>query len=292
MRALLETVVERPPWLLRVLVALAMLCHLAGPYTPQFQLLYAAMAALFLLALAADDARTGRAIWLLATALFLFNLGWHYTRAANHEFVLAYFAVLAAILWRPEADVWAQAARFSAFLFGLMMGLALLQKLASPYYMSGDLLGQFLLQRTIYGNITPLLFDGVPAAARESMAARDALMADYAASAGGAVPLPPIDPGLKRMALAMTWVSLLFQGAVEVGLLFRRRAGIWLHYGIFLFVLTIYAMRPEHVFIALSCLMGYAMTDARSKGMRLPYAIMIAWLLLTYVFDYRPAIFA
>ncbi|GMG85268.1 hypothetical protein LNKW23_44860 [Paralimibaculum aggregatum] len=284
-----QAVLEKHPAVLRALIAAALAAHLVGTAGGTLPPLTWAMLATGALALVMPDRRIGQALWTVLALAFAARLIPDYFRAANHEFVLAYFALLMALLWRAE-PFWPHAERFCLFMLALLMGLALIQKVSSPFYMDGDLLGQFLLQRDIYGMLTPLLIPGIGEADIAATALRDRVLADYALSAGSVTPLPPLPEGLAATALAMTYSSIAFQGGLEVALLFRRRLGVVLHLVIVFFVITVYAMRHENVFLSLNCIMGFALTDDRSRGMRVIYVGVIGWLLVTYLLGYRPAL--
>ena len=234
-------------------------------------------------------ARAGQICFAAVAALLVVALIDDYYIMANHGFVITYFAVLLALIWHDREDYWSGVQLFSRFMLATLMGVALVQKLTSLHYMSGNLMADLILTGQVYVHILPLLDPGVLDSIVGSVKSSDRLMADHAMLAAGApVALPPLGWLLLGVIYLMTFVSVVMQGLLEYLLVFERRFHFWLHWTIFVFVLAVYSLRPENVFLSLNCVMGYALTDERSAGMRIPYVVLIAYLLISALMGFRP----
>lgn len=235
--------------------------------------------------------RAGRACFAGAAACFVFMLWDDWFVMANHGFVITYFTLFLAVTWTTRPDFWVQGEVFARAMLMILMGFALVQKLASAYYMSGNQFADMLLGGESYLALLTLLDPAAAEAVKGALAAEAALAADHALqAAGGAAPLPEL-PFILLLAIhGMTWGALALQGGLELALVWRERCGIWLHRLIFLFTLTVYTLRPENIFLACNLLMGYALTDERSRAMRLPYVLLIGWFVLSAVAGLRPGL--
>lgn len=239
------------------------------------------------------NSRAGRGCFAVTAALIVFAVAENYFLMANHAFVIAYFAVLLALIWHDQDEYWANVELFSKFMLATLMGVALIQKLTSMHYMSGNLMADLILTGQIYYYILPVLEPNAPEIFVTTIESRDQLMGDHARlSAGQAAALPALGWALLGAIYLMTLASVFMQGLLEYLLIFERRYHIWLHRLIFVFVLAVYSLRDENVFLSLNCVMGYALTDERSAGMRIPYVLLIAYLLITSLLGYRPMVIA
>ncbi len=229
------------------------------------------------------DLRFGALLGMVATLAVIVWV--NYYVIANHGFMLMWSGmalVLAVACDTPRDGVILR--RNAALLLGLLMGLALVQKLTSPYYMQGELLGDLLIEGEMFANALGLvvpgwadMLAGYRAAGQNLMARPEAGMARVA--------VPALVTGL---AVAMTWTSLAAQAVLEVLILLRARVGIWLHVAVIGFVLLVYATRPENVFLSVNGLLGYAMTDESTRRARLWYVVLVGYLLITQWVGVRP----
>lgn len=232
----------------------------------------------------------GRVFLAIGAGCLLWALGEEWFAMANHGFVIAYFAVFLALVPPGRRDFWSEGVVFARAIMMLLMGVALLQKVTSGYYLSGNQFADMLLGGESYLALLSFLDSSVPGTVSASIMAERALEADFARqAAGGSAALP--EPGLILLIAiyGMTWASILFQAGLELALVWHQRCGIWLHRVIFCFTLVVYTLRPENIFLSMNLLMGYALTDGRSRSMRLPYAIAIVLLLVGAVTGFRPA---
>lgn len=220
----------------------------------------------------------------MAAALAVIVLANYYV-IANHGFMLLWAGLalcLAAACDAPRDLVILR--RNAALLLGLLMGLALVQKLTSTYFMQGELLGGLLVQGEMFGNALGLGVPGWGEMLVGYRAASEALMAEPAPGSAAMV----VPAAVAVLAVVMTWTSLAAQAVLEVLILLRARVGIWLHVAVIGFVLLVYSTRPENVFLSVNGLLGYAMTDETTAAARIWYVVLVGWLLITHLVGVRP----
>lgn len=252
---------------------------------------WAALVVPFLgLAAITTHSRTVRFGAVLGIAVVIAGLvGMNYYLIANHAFMLMWVGLGLAIACAcdpPEDEVVLR--RNSAVLLGILMAFALVQKLRASHYMDGDLLGGLVLQGEIYFNLLSAIIPDWPGLVHDYATAVAALTeAPTAATVAIAVPAAVVG-----MAWRMTVVSLLAQGVLEVLILFRARVGMLLHLAILGFVLVVYSTRNENEFLAINCLLGYAMTDDRTAAVRPWYVAAVAYLLASTMIGLRPWLFS
>ena len=211
----------------------------------------------------------------------------HYYRAANHGFMLVWVGLgiaFAAACSAPKNLT--VLARNSAALLALLMFIALIQKLRSTYYMEGDLLGGFLVDGEIYSVLIGFFIPEWPTLLHDYRAAFDAAMASSEVTTAALT----IPPAVTAFAWRMTIGSLIAQAVLEVMILFRAKAGIYLHLATLGFVALVYSTRNENTFLSINLLLGYAMTDERSAWIRPWYVAALVYLITAEVVDYRPYI--
>lgn len=220
----------------------------------------------------------------MAAALAVIVLANYYV-IANHGFMLLWAGLalcLATACDAPRDLVILR--RNAALLLGLLMGLALVQKLTSTYFMQGELLGGLLVQGEMFGNALGLGVPGWGEMLVGYRAASEALMAEPAPGSAAMV----VPAAVAVLAVVMTWTSLAAQAVLEVLILLRARVGIWLHVAVIGFVLLVYSTRPENVFLSVNGLLGYAMTDETTAAARVWYVVLVGWLLITHLVGVRP----
>lgn len=221
---------------------------------------------------------------ILATVMLVINVYVNYYHSANHGFMIAYIGLALLIAISANDEVLMQ--KMALYFLTVLMGLALVQKLASPYYMSGNLIGDYILTGQMFKNLITVVYPDWVNVVHENNAAIRELGA-LTASKGNSVALA-VPAGFTVLVLALTYTSLATQFLMEAALLLRARLGVWVHYALLFFVLIIYATRNENVFLSMNCILGYAMTDAQSKSVRKFYVIWIFYLLTMELMGVRP----
>jgi hypothetical protein len=211
--------------------------------------------------------RTWAWMLFLASVMLVINAILNFYVSANHGFMIAYIAL--ALLIAISADNEALMQKMALYFLTILMGLALVQKFASPYYMSGNLIGDYILTGMMFKHLIAVVYPEWLNIVHENKAAIRTLGA-IPPSAGSSVELI-VPAGVAVLIMVLTYVSLASQFLMEAALLMRARLGIFVHYALLLFVLIIYSTRNENVFLSMNCILGYAMTDDETKSVRILY---------------------
>jgi len=216
------------------------------------------------------------------------NVALNFYVIANHGFVIMFIGIALMIACASEEEASQNISRAAVFLISILMGLALIQKLISPHYMSGDLIGSYLANGYMFKTLISLFDPNWPQTVHQNLAAQRDLMGQMpATSSVASVTIPAF---VQVLAVLLTWAALASQVMIEVCVLIRSRLGVWAHYAIMLFVLIIYSTRNENVFLSMNLILGYAITDETTKSVRLWYVIGIAYLMIMEAMGLRPGI--
>lgn len=231
-----------------------------------------------------------RQAWLvlLASIMLVINVILNFYVSANHGFMIAYIGLALMICLAAQERGTALMEKLAAYFLTALMGLALIQKLASPNYMSGDLLGYYVLSGNMFKVLISLFYPDWMTIVHENNAAVQSLqdMAPQGMQAADIV----VPAGIGLLIMALTYVSLATQAVMELCLFLRARLGVWTHYMLLLFVVIIYTTRNENIFLSMNCILGYAMTNEQTKSARPLYVIWIFYLLVMELAGVRPGI--
>lgn len=237
------------------------------------------------LALAVPAARDRAVLIFWASLACLANVMSNWYVTANHGFMITFIGfALCIALAAEDRRVMARAA---VLLISVLMGLALIQKLVSPYYMSGNLIGSYLASGQMFKVGLSFVVPDWFASVDYNVAQHRALAIDPTLE-GVDLVIPPL---VAFLALPLTYAALLSQAGLEVMVLMRARLGLWTHYAVMAFVLIIYATRNENVFLSMNLILGYAMTDDTTASARLWYVLGIFYLLAMELMGLRLGIF-
>ena len=234
----------------------------------------------FCLIAVTNQSRNLRAAMLLAVAVLLFSnvlLDWY--RVANHSFMIAFIG-FALFLMVAAEDKGADVMRFMArYILCALMALALVQKLISPYYMSGNLMADYILNEPhIFSNLINIIIPGHLDSLHEiNQIERNLVNSPLTDIAARTL---AIDPLIPMIAMMLTYASLFWQATLEAVLLFKSKLGLWTHRVVIFFVIIIYSTVDENEFLSMNCLLGYAMTDESTKQARFWYVLLIFFLLV------------
>lgn len=243
---------------------------------------------LLLMLVVATELRQRFSLLLWITLGLGLNVVLNFYVIANHGFVIMYIGIALMVACASGEDASKNISRAAVFLISILMGLALIQKLISSHYMSGDLIGSYLANGYIFKTLISLVDSSWPRTVHQNLAAQKALMSVApSATASMAVTIPP---AIQILAVILTWTALASQVMIEACVLLRNKLGVWAHYAIMLFVLIIYSTRNENVFLSMNLILGYAITDETTKSARLWYVIGIAYLMIMEAMGLRPGI--
>ncbi len=245
-----------------------------------------AMPWLLLMLVTVPQMRT-RAILLFWVVLGLvLTVGLNFYVTANHGFMITYIGLALLISCAAQKDGEVLMQRAAVLLLSILMGLAVLQKLVSEYYMSSHLIGSYLATGQMFKVLISFVIPDWFQIVKDNLDAEKTLLAD-AATTAVSITIPPFVQGL---AVLLTFTALASQLLLEVFILLRRRFGLWTHYAVMLFVLIIYATRNENVFLSMNLILGFALTDAQTKSARIWYVIGVVYLLTMELMGLRPGI--
>jgi hypothetical protein len=248
-----------------------------------------AMPWVLLLLITAKSKQHQFAFLLICTVMLGANVAMKFFEIANHGFMIVYIALALLIACAAE-DRNKAMSRMSLLILTILMGGALLQKLASPYYMSGNLIGELIMRGEVYQRAISLVYPEWI----DQVAQNQALLTGGMANASFALDTvrPFVMPtGIAVVAMVLTYISLATQLGVELALIFRARLGVWAHYILMLFVVIIYSSRNENTFLSMNCILGYAMTDEDTKAARIGYVLLLFFLLTSKLLGTRPDLF-
>ena len=232
------------------------------------------------------EMRTRATLLIWVVAALALNVGLNFYVSANHGFMIAYIGLALLISCAAEKDGAVLMQRAAVLLLSILMGLALIQKLVSQYYMSGHLIGSYLATGQMFKVLLSFVIPDWFQIVKDNLDAEKTLIGQ-AATTSVSVTIPPLVQGL---AVILTYTALASQALMEVFILARRRFGIWTHYAVILFVLIVYATRNENVFLSMNLILGYAMTDEATKSARIWYVIGVFYLLTMQMTGLRPGI--
>lgn len=244
---------------------------------------------LLLFLVTTKDARLQFGLLFGVVLTLALNLWGNFYVTANHGFMITYIGIALMIAIAAAKNGSNVIARAAVLLISILMGLALIQKIISPHYMSGALIGGYLANGQMFKVLISLVVPEWTQIVHQNILAQKALTALQPAVASGVpVTVPAI---VQSLALILTYAALGSQALLEVCILLRARLRNWAHYAVMLFVLIIYSTRNENVFLSMNLILGYAMTDDDSKSVRLWYVLGIAYLLIMEMMGLRPGIF-
>lgn len=226
---------------------------------------------------------------LICTFMLGANVVMKFFVVANHGFMITYIA--AALLIASAADDRNKAmSRMGLLILTILMGGALIQKLLSPYYMSGNLIGELIVRGEVYQRAISFIYPEWIDQVRQNQALLNKGMstASFAVDSVRSFAMPS---GVAFIAVALTYVSLATQLGVELALIFRQRLGLWMHYILMLFVVIVYSTRDENTFLSMNCILGYSLTTEETKSARIGYVLLTFFLVTSRLLGTRPDLF-
>lgn len=216
------------------------------------------------------------ALWLALALLAAWRVVSGWPLADNHAYLLAYWCLAIALALRAEDPRRALAWNGRA-LVGLAFAFAVLWKAISPDYLDGRFFRVALVEDRRLERFTTAL-GGV---AREQLLARRVFLGQHAdGPAPASAAVPPEPAGLRRLALAATWLTLGLEAAVALAFLAPLGRGGWLRHALLLaFCAITYSIAPVVSFGWLLLAMGLAQCAPAAPRMRLAYLAVFALLL-------------
>lgn len=239
-------------------------------YPPEIWYAEPVFRALALLGIAFRAVRVSPYYWLLCAALWSATVVATWPWAGNHKYLVAYWCLtLAACRALPEARHRVAAlGNAGRHLLGLAMGVAVVAKLLSSAYVSGDFFAFELLHFSLFHHLSVLV-----AGCQSLDLEQNRLLVDSMELAGVAGPVNEVRltscPGIAWFAPFMTWWTVGIEGALAVCFLLPRRSrrlDLASHALFALFVVTTYTVATVVWFGWTLCLLAIA--HARQIGAR------------------------
>lgn len=119
---------------------------------------------------------TARRTWswmlVLATVMLIINISVNFYVSANHGFMIAYIAVALLIAVSAAEGGEELMRKMALYFLTALMGLALVQKIVSPYYMSGNLIGDYILTGQMFKNLITVAYPDWVNVVHENLAAK------------------------------------------------------------------------------------------------------------------------
>lgn len=255
-------------------------------YPPEIWYAEPVFRAIALLGVAFRSVRVSPYYWLLCAALWSATVVATWTWAGNHKYLVAYWCLtLAVCRTLPEArDRVAALGNAGRHLLGLAMGVAVIAKLLSTSYVSGDFFAFELLHFSLFHHLSVLV-----AGCQSIDLEQNRLLVESMELASVAPPVNEVQlnscPGIAWFAPFMTWWTVGIEGALAVCFLYPRRSrrlDLVSHVLFVVFVVTTYTVATVVWFAWTLCLLAIA--HARQIGARrLCYVhIVLIGLVLIY----------
>ena len=221
--------------------------------------------------------------WLL---LALFLAAGHariWFQVDNHKYLITYWC-LAFGLSMAAADPLRALRTNARLLIGLAFLFAVVAKLLSPDYMSGDFFDSLLVMDNRFSTVTSFL-GGIPA---QDLQLGRLLRTDLLIFGDLTVPIDVVDsPRLQLMTQVLTWWTLFIEAIVAVLFLWPQDRGPsrWRDLALVLFILTTYPVAPVIGFAWVLAAMGTAQSTTPRAGFGpvLYVAAYIFTMLISYV---------
>lgn len=208
------------------------------------------------------------AYWFAVLAVYVIGVSRVALLIDNHEWLLGYW-LLALGVSRLGEEPAASLATSARLLIGLAFAFATLWKLATPDYTSGNMFHAFLLFDPRFVGVGPA-FSGL---SLEAAAQNYALFGIIETVADADVTLPVADdPGVRRVALAMTGWTVAIEGLVAVCSLAPPESvvGRARHGALLVFLYTTYMLAPVIGFGWVLIAMGLAQAPLERRRWLLP----------------------
>lgn len=227
------------------------------------------VAILALAAIVFAPLRTHAVLWLIIACFLLAGVSAGWTHEDNHKYLIAYWtlALACAASVRDDSRGLVLAARW---LVGLTFGFAVVAKLMSPDFLSGDFFHYSLLYDTRFSDKL-IAFRALDHETRHfNDVARQALVSptSHLQSVQFAT-----NTTIRNLAMALTVWTLLIEVLVAVAFLMPVRWRLarvrdWL---LLLFIVSAYAVAPVLGFATVLATMGFVQCDPQRRGTRLVY---------------------
>ena len=245
----------------------------AGLFLP----LRVAVCSLAIVALVFPAVRTRPVYWLVHGALFLLGLFFTYSYSSNHYYLAMYLSFyLALIMWDKPAR--GTDFNFCRYLLVVVFVFATLHKVASPYFMSGRMLADYVLSESSLNPGVGWLFEDLEEEKRVYQQAKEDINYQLVLSSISESRLSPLPATIAYRMRAFSMAILVVEALVVLLLLWNRS---FRHPDfpllILAFVWGTYLFRNEYSFFALICIL--ALFASKPENHRNTWALIVTALI-------------
>lgn len=224
---------------------------------------------------------TSRLLWIvIAASVVWVNAGDWYS-IDNHKYLITYWS-LVAVLAVGSSDPDRVCATNARILLGLCFLFAVIWKFLAGQYLDGSFLQYTLLKDS---RIEAMAM-GLGGTTRDGLIENRALIQTLRAypSDGLSIALNAA-PGVRILALVLSYWTLLIEGAVAVAFLTpsRFRWVRWRDMLLITFIATTYFILPVTGFAFALALLGFAQCEPERKAMRVTYLLLFVAIQLTRI---------
>ncbi len=222
------------------------------------------------------NVRSSPFFWFAITCFLTAGLCYNWWEVDNHKYLMCYWC-LAIFLsrWHPHED--GALAASARYLLGLTFCFAVLWKVVSPDFSSGDFFfysflfdSRFTDKLQVLGLVDPDLLE-LNDLARRALVSYDSQLESVQTAS---------DPRLRTLALGLAWWTYAIEGAIAISFLIPRRlrlsrvrdCALWV------FLVSTYPVAPVIGFGWLLVTLGFVQTEAERKKTRFFYLVVLLLL--------------
>jgi hypothetical protein len=222
-------------------------------------------------------------VWFSVSILLITHIIFRFEVVANHTFLTTYVTLALGLSLLTKSEKFPHTCRI---LLSILLILAAIQKLISPYYMSGNLISDYIMR----GNSLNWILDQFDSNFYLNQAQSDSNFLALQAAPYADVSFPAFVPHyLESLSKTLSYAGIIFEGTL--GLLCVNAKALRLRIG-FSFavalVIGIYVLRDETSFLSLLSLMLYYSTEQDSTFQRKCYLSFSIFFMAVSLAEFRP----
>lgn len=230
-----------------------------------------------LVGLIVSTVRTDPRFWCVMTALLGGSLAYNWQPMDNHQFVFVYISLaLFCIFHVAEKDRREVMVLTGRYLLGVIMALAVVWKLISPDYLTGEFFGFTVLTRAEFAPAVAMVADITPDMLEANRRALQLLDYDHLLAGSYETVHLESTPAVAVVAQVLTWWTIGIEALIAALFLWPRRWGgdsaalFWgAHAALLIFLVTTYLVAPIFGFGWAVVVLGL-MTCARRETLLRP----------------------
>ena len=226
-------------------------------------------------------------IWLLTSIFLALNLYFNYLHTSNHLFIATYFSWIVTLILISKDD-FEEALRISSkYLLVLVMGMALIHKITSPEFYSGNFISyEYLLGLRSFFPIM-LLWPNFNIYIEEN---RSIFAEIVSKNFDDENVYTVVYPGEEFFIFTkiLSYLTIFYEAIVTIFLLIYPRYRRLTHILLISFIWFTYIYTNENSFFSMLCILGYVISYEDQKKFRALYILTIILMLSMDVISFRP----